>query len=98
MAHSAPRAEQISYKMLCWLNFLSLRINNHHGIEIVLIFLLDIFTHQFAVPCNFAPKVVTYFAVMDGLPLGTNILDEHAVFLFLINLFSVKMSYIIADY
>jgi hypothetical protein len=23
---------------------------------------------------------------MDGLPLGTNILDEHAVFLFLIDL------------
>lgn len=65
---------------------MSVRIKNHRGIKIVLIFLFDIFTCQFAVLCNFAPKVVTYCAVMDGPSLGTNILDERAVFLFLIDL------------
>jgi len=47
---------------------------------------MDIFTHPFAVPYNFASKVVTYFAVMDGLPLDTNILDEYAVVLSLTDL------------
>lgn len=63
-----------------------MEIKNHHGIKIVLIFLFDIFTCQFAVLCNFAPKVVTYCAIMDGLSLGINSLDECAVFLFLIDL------------